>query len=129
MPHRSYDLHGVRVFELAVEGPPLRNDRDAAGLLPTLWSQRATLLVLPVERLVDDFFQLKTCLAGEMIQKFVNYRMRVAILGDISRYLAKSSALRDFVRESNRGNQVWFVASLEELERRLEASQATEKRE
>jgi hypothetical protein len=120
MPDRSYDLHGVRIFEWAAEGAPLRNDRDAADLIPTVWSHRAVLIVLPAERLGDDFFRLNTRIAGEVIQKFLNYSLRLAIVGDISRYLAESTSLRDFVYESNRGNQVWFVESIEELDKRLE---------
>ena len=45
--------------------------------------------------------------------------MRVAILGDISRYVAESSALRDFVRETNPGDSVWFLSTPEELEEKL----------
>ncbi len=122
MPDRSYDLLGVRVFECAGEGPRPRNDRDAADLINTAWEHRDALIVLPVERLGDDFFRLRTRIAGEIIQKFVTYGLRVAIVGDISRYVAESSALRDFVYESNRGDQVWFVASREELEKRLETA-------
>ena len=124
MPDTSYDLHGVRVFECAAEGPLIRNDRDAADLINTAWEHRARLIVLHVERLGDDFFRLRTRIAGEIIQKFVTYHLRVAIVGDISRYVAESSALRDFVYESNRGNQVWFVPSREELDKRLERAPA-----
>src|ERR1022692_1295017 len=123
MPDRSYDLHGIRIFECAAEGPLLRSDRDAADLLPTAWSHHAVMIVLPVGRLGDSFFEIGTRIAGEIIQKFVIYHMRVAIVGEISQYLAKSPALRDFVRETNRGNQAWFVASLEELDKRLRDSQ------
>jgi Domain of unknown function (DUF4180) len=45
-------------------------------------------------------------LAGEFAQKFVNYRLRLAIVGDISQHLAGSEALCDFVAETNRGNQL-----------------------
>ncbi|MFI5353354.1 MAG: DUF4180 domain-containing protein [Candidatus Binatales bacterium] len=124
MPDTSYDLHGVRVFECAAEGPLIRNDRDAADLINTAWEHHARLVVMPIERLGDDFFRLKTRIAGEVIQKFVTYRLRIAIVGDISRYVAESSALRDFVYESNRGDQVWFVASREELAGRVERAQA-----
>jgi hypothetical protein len=123
MPDTSYDLHGVRVFECAAEGALIRNDRDAANLVNTAWEHHARLVVMPIERLGDDFFRLKTRIAGEVIQKFVTYHMRVAIVGDISRYVAESSALRDFVYESNRGDQVWFVTTREELAERLERAQ------
>ena len=69
-------------------------------------------MAIPVSRLSPDFFQLKTRLAGEVIQKFVNYRMRLAMIGDISAWLAQSNALRDFVYESNRGTAIWFVPRL-----------------
>jgi hypothetical protein len=117
---KFYELHGVRILECAPDGLRLRNDRDAVDLIGAAFEHRANLIVLPVECLDDDFFRLSTRIAGELIQKFVNYRMRLAIVGDISRHLTESSALRAFVTESNRGKDVWFVASLEELGRRLE---------
>ncbi len=120
---RSYELHGVRVLQCAPEGTRLRGDRDAVDLIGTAFEHRAALIVLPVERLDDDFFRLRTRIAGEIIQKFVTYGMRLAIVGDISRHLDESSALRAFVNESNRGKDVWFVASVEELDRRLGQAQ------
>jgi hypothetical protein len=84
------------------------------------WTQRANLIVIPTERLGENFFRLSTRIAGEILQKFVTYRMRVAIVGDISRQIEESSALRDFVIEANRGEHVWFVSNLDELSRRLE---------
>jgi hypothetical protein len=77
------------------------------------------MVVIPVSRLSDDFFRLSTRLAGDVLQKFVNYRLRVAIVGDMSQWTAQSGPLRDFVSESNRGRSVWFMADLDELEQRL----------
>lgn len=55
------------------------------------------------------FFDLSTGLAGDMLQKFVNYQVKLAIVGDFSEYASKS--LHDFIRESNCGNHIFFVAS------------------
>jgi len=123
MPGISYDLQGVRIFECAVAGAPPRNDRDAVELISEAWANRAGLIVIPAEHLGSDFFDLKTRIAGEILQKFVNYRLRVAILGDISRYLAVSSALRDFVYESNSGRHIWFVTNRDQLSERLARTQ------
>ena len=120
MPDKFYELHGVRIFECAAEGAQPRNDRDAADLLSEAWSHRATLIVIPVARLSEDFFRLKTRIAGEILQKFVTYGLRVAIVGDISREVSESEALRDFVYECNRGPHIWFASSLDELATRLE---------
>ena len=114
-----HDFHGVRVLECAADGPPLNTDRDAGDLIGEAWAQQAALIAVPVARLGEGFLDLRTRIAGEIIQKFVTYRLRLAIIGDISPWTAGSKALRDFVFESNRGNHVWFVADLEELEARL----------
>jgi hypothetical protein len=82
------------------------------------------LIAISVERLDEDFFRLKTRIAGEILQKFVQYRFRIAIVGDISEQISESSALRDFVREANRGDQIGFVATLDELGQRLEQARA-----
>ncbi len=125
MPAQSYELHGVCIYECAVEGPQLRSDRDAVDLISEAGGPgAANFIVIPIERLGDDFFRLETRIAGEVIQRFAMYRVRVAILGDISRHVAESKSLRDFVREANRGNQYWFVADLDELSKRLEREKA-----
>jgi hypothetical protein len=86
----TYELHGVRVFECSAEGTELRSDRDAVDLIGTAWEHQANVLLIPIERLAEDFFRLRTGVAGAIIQKFVNYRLRVAIAGDISRDVNES---------------------------------------
>ena len=122
MPDRSYEFHGVRMLECAVEGELLRNNRGLNDLISAAWEQHAKMVVVPVKRLGDDFFRLRTGVAGEIVQKIVQYHLSLAVVGDIARYVEESTASRDFVRESNRGNQIWFVANLEELEARLKAA-------
>ncbi len=56
--------------------------------------------------IVDDFFILSTCLAGEILQKFINYGVRFAIYGDFSEYTSKP--LKDFMYESNMGKDIYF---------------------
>ena len=112
-------IAGTRVLVLGSEGGPVRTDRDAVDLIGDALGLDVTWVAVPIERLGDDFFKLSTRIAGEVIQKFVTYRRRLAIVGDISRRTAASTALRDFVHESNRGRHVWFVADRAELEQRL----------
>jgi len=116
---RSYDLHGMRVVELAVDGGPLRNDRDAVDVIAAASARHPEIIVIPAERLADDFFRLRTGVAGQVIQKFLTYRLRIVVVGDISKHLQEGSALRDFIYECNSGSHVWFVSGLEELGQRL----------
>ncbi len=122
MADQCYELHGERILECDAEGAPLRNGRALNDLISSAWEHRAKWVVIPAERLGDDFFRLSTGIAGEVVQKIVQYDLRLAILGDISRYVDESTALLDFVRESNRGNQFCFVATREELDQRVAAS-------
>src|SRR6185437_8502777 len=112
---QCYELHGVRVAEFSKTGDELRTDRQAIEIISEASECQPELIIIPVERLSKDFFHLKTRVAGEFFQKFVMYRKRVVILGDISAHLNRSSALRDFVYECNAGREIWFVTSLDEL--------------
>ena len=112
-------LGGQPVFLCAPDGPLVTTEADAVELLGGLWGQEIDWLVLPTGRLSPDFLRLRTGLAGAVIQKFVTYGARLAIVGDITSEVAASDALRDFVRESNSGAHVWFLPDLETLERRL----------
>ncbi len=65
-----------------------------------------TNIAVNKEAIVNDFFVLSTCLAGEIIQKFINYGVRFAIYGDFSKYTSKP--LKDFMYESNNGRDLYF---------------------
>src|SRR5579871_2542367 len=113
------DLHGTHLFQVAAVGHELRTGADAVDLMSAAAEQRADWIVIPVERLVDDFFELRTRIAGEFLQKFAMYGRGVVILGDIAQRTAESTSLAAFVTESNRGQTIWFSPSLAELEERL----------
>ncbi|PLX15491.1 MAG: DUF4180 domain-containing protein [Salinivirgaceae bacterium] len=74
-------------------------------------------LIMQKSHFHPDFFELKTKLAGEVLQKFSNYRQKLAIVGDFSNYTSKS--LRDFIRESNKLGHILFVESVEEALKKL----------
>lgn len=72
----------------------------------------AEAVIVHQKNIDPAFFDLRTKLAGEMLQKVVNYRLRLAIVGDFSIY--NSDSLKAFIIESNRSNAIAFVSSLEE---------------
>lgn len=112
-------IHGTPVLIVPEDGPPLDTLEAATEMVgDAAWGQ-VELVVIPVARLTDDFFELKTGLAGDVTQKYVNYRLRLAIVGDIESRVAESVSLSAWVAESNRGRQLWFVPSLEDLADRL----------
>jgi hypothetical protein len=112
-------LHGVPVLVCAAEGSPLSDDQDAVDLIAAASGHRADWVAVPVDRLTPEFFRLRSGVAGAIVQKFVNYRTGLAVVGDVAAHVAASDAFRDWVRETNRGRDIWFVVDLAELERRL----------
>jgi hypothetical protein len=110
------EVGGHPVMFCPAGGPLLRGAADVIG---DAFHQGVTWIAVPVERLDPDFFRLRTGVAGEFLQKFANYRLRLAVVGDVSRQVAASDAFRDLVRECDRGNQCWFVSDPDALEERL----------
>lgn len=93
--------------EILITGGP-----SAMDLLASVrYETGCSAMVLHKEQIAEDFFRLSSGLAGEVLQKFTNYQMRVAIVGDFSHYTSKP--LRDFIYESNQGTQVGFQPTVE----------------
>ncbi|MFZ5975920.1 MAG: DUF4180 domain-containing protein [Bacillota bacterium] len=82
--------------------------QDALDLMATVRHvHECAKIVLAKQNICEDFFDLKTGVAGEILQKFTNYQVKLAIVGDFEGYTSK--ALKDFIFESNNGSQVFFL--------------------
>jgi hypothetical protein len=84
---------------------------EVSDFLELLANSPTDTLVLRREDLAEEFFDLKTGLAGEFLQKVSNYRKRLIILGAFPETERRS--LRDFILESNRTGIVLFTADLQ----------------
>jgi Domain of unknown function (DUF4180) len=113
------NIAGRAVYVCAEAGPSLATDDGLSGLIGELFGVSARVVAIPLSRLGPDFLRLGTGVAGHVLQKLINYRFQVAVVGDVSAAVERSAPLRDFVRESNRGTSVWFVADLAGLEAKL----------
>lgn len=98
---------------------PLMMDAQTAldVLMDAKYNYGCSRLAVQKEALPEDFFILSTGLAGEILQKFINYGAKIAIYGDFSRNTSKP--LRDFIYESNHGKDIFFVSSHGEAVKRL----------
>ncbi len=74
-------------------------------------------IVLEKSAVTEDFFKLSTNLAGNVLQKFIDYEVKIAVVGDFSGHASKP--LRDFIHESNRGRDVFFVSTVDQANERL----------
>jgi hypothetical protein len=105
----SHKNDGLTFLEIRSEEQFINNVQDVLDLFGELYGQYYDGIILYERNITHDFFDLQTKLAGEILQKFSNYRIRLVIVGDWSKYTSRS--LEAFITESNRGKTVNFSSS------------------
>lgn len=110
--------NGRKIAVITADEPLLTDAESALDLIMAArYEAQADRVILYKETVAEKFFILSSGLAGEILQKFINYQAKLAIIGDYSRYTSKP--LKDFIRESNKGKDVFFVETLETAVRKL----------
>ncbi len=101
-----------RIAEVISDNLIIQSIEDGADLVGNLYYQDFGKVILYEKKICPDFFDLKTGIAGEILQKFSNYRIQLVIVGDFEKY--KSRSLKDFIFESNKGKWINFVNNITE---------------
>jgi len=113
------EVRGLRVLTCEPDRATLASEQDALDLIGEAMGAEASVVAVPADKVADAFFTLSTRVAGDVVRKFAGYRIRLVVLGDISRHLDASDAFRAFVHEINRGRDIWFLADHDALAARL----------
>lgn len=96
----------------------ITDSQSVLDLIATVsFEAHCSRIIIDKASITEDFFRLATGIAGEALQKCANYRVKLAIVGDFSKYTSKP--LLDFIYESNKGKDFFFVSSVEEAAERL----------
>ena len=107
-----HNINDKKIAEVISNEIIINTTEDGIDLLGNIYYQGIDRIVLNQKNITPDFFDLKNGIAGEILQKFSTYRVRLTIVGDFSKYNSKS--LADFIYESNKGRQINFVNSTTE---------------
>jgi hypothetical protein len=110
-------VNGVELAEVISDKIIIKETQDALDLMANINYQGSNKIIINEKNIIPDFFDLKTKIAGEILQKFSTYNVYLAIIGDFSKYTSKS--LKDFIFESNKTGRINFVNSKEEAIQRL----------
>ncbi|MBN1986834.1 MAG: DUF4180 domain-containing protein, partial [Prolixibacteraceae bacterium] len=94
----EHQINSAKIAEVISNDIIIANSDDGLDLLGNLYYQGFDKIIIHKKNIVPEFFDLKNGMAGEILQKFSNYRVRLVIVGDFSEYNGKS--LRDFIRET-----------------------------
>lgn len=104
--------NNIEIAHIVANDIVIRDLQSAIDLMMTVkYETGIKNIAISKIMITDNFFILSSGLAGEILQKFINYQFRIAIYGDYTKYTSKP--LKDFIYESNNGRNIFFVESLE----------------
>ncbi len=109
---QTHNINNEAIAEIISDQLVIQNIEDGIDLIGNIYYQNFDKVIIHQKNIIPDFFDLKTKIAGEILQKFSTYRVRLVIVGDFSKLTSKS--LNDFILESNNGKQVNFLNSTAE---------------
>ena len=107
MKIQTHLINGIKIAEIKSDNIIINSAEDGLDLLGNLYYQDFDKIIIQEQNINANFFDLKTGIAGEILQKFSNYRVSLAIVGDFEKYSSKS--LKDFILESNKTKHICFV--------------------
>lgn len=114
--------NGIDIAVVSSDEMMIVDTQSALDLAMTVkYETNAANIVIDKNVICEDFFVLSTGIAGEILQRFINYQVKVAVYGDYSHYTSKP--LKDFIYESNHGKDFFFVSTKEEARRKLAEAQ------
>ncbi len=111
------EVKGKSIAVLRSPGCLIQETQDALDLLAEASYLNSHKIIIKEDQVTPAFFELKSGIAGEILQKFSTYNVQLAIIGDFSKFRSKS--LSDFIFESNKYGRINFVSSFEEAKERL----------
>jgi len=117
MQIKSHDINTIKIAEVVSDKIFIQSAQDGLDLLGDIYYQGFDKVIIYEENITPEFFDLKTKIVGDILQKFSNYRVGLAIVGDFEKYPGKS--IRDFIFESNKTRHINFAETLEEALERL----------
>ncbi|MFA6367675.1 MAG: DUF4180 domain-containing protein [Bacteroidales bacterium] len=103
--------------ELISDDIEIKNVSDALDLMANCYAKKASRLIIHEKNIVPEFFDLKTGILGDILQKFATYNFRIALVGDYSKFESKN--LKNFICESNKTERMLFVSSIEGAKEKL----------
>ena len=113
MEIKTHNIDNAKVAEIITDKVILRSTEDGLELLGNLYYQGFDKIIIHEKNITPEFFDLRTKIAGEILQKFAQYQMPLIIVGDFSKYQSKS--LNDFIFESNKSQQINFIKDLSNI--------------
>ncbi len=111
-------INNVKIANVKSDEILIYDVQSALDLMATVrYETDCDRIIINKSVLSEEFFDLSTKLAGDVLQKYINYQVKIAIIGDFSAYESKS--LKDFIYECNNGKDIFFLSNEEQAIEKL----------
>ncbi len=117
MNYQIRELESRKYIEVVSTTEPLGTENDALDLIALCWEHETNALMIHYETLSENFFKLKTKVAGNIIQKFVNYGIKATAI--VPQETIQKGRFKEMALETNKGNHFRLYESKEEAEKWL----------
>ncbi|MHC1783273.1 MAG: DUF4180 domain-containing protein [Anaerolineaceae bacterium] len=118
MNYELISMENCSYLECIPDGGTIQTDRDLLDLIAACGEQMCDRLLVHAGLLAADFYNLKTGLAGDLLQKLVNYQVRSAFILDEEQ--VGNGRFYDMMIESNRGGQFHFCYNVDDARKWLD---------
>ncbi|MFN8210551.1 MAG: DUF4180 domain-containing protein [Bacteroidales bacterium] len=113
MDFRIINKDGSSYLELTDPGFKINDEQDAVDLAAICRENGTSKMLVSAENLTNDFYDLSTRLAGNILQKFSNYRMIFAAVVPAHRVKGRFG---EMALEMNRGKQFHISTEKQDAE-------------
>jgi hypothetical protein len=114
------NINGVSIAVIESDEIVINTVQDALDLMANCDYQGSRKIIIEEKNIIPVFFDLRTGIAGEILQKFSTYNVSLAIAGSFTKYTSKN--FKDFVYESNKMGKILFVNSIDVAKEKLAAN-------
>ena len=117
MNYKIIEIENKKYIELLSTNESISSENDALDLIALCWEHGTNALMIHYTALSEDFFNLRTKVAGNIIQKFVNYGIKVTAI--VPQETIQKGRFKEMAMETNKGNHFRLYESKEEAEKWL----------
>lgn len=107
-----FEKNNLRYLHLSTNGQVLGKKEDGLDLISLCGEHDTHGVLLEAEKLSEDFTQLRTGVAGEILQKLSNYRVRLAVV--VSENQDYPSRFKEMIKELHKGDTFRLFTALED---------------
>ncbi|MDM5277511.1 DUF4180 domain-containing protein [Paenibacillus silvae] len=103
-----------KYIEVIFAESPFSTEEDAVNLVALCKENESNLLLLHSQAISEDFFKLRTGVAGQMIQKWINYHVKTAAV--IPKEMVNQGRFKEMALESKKSNHFRMFETRDDAE-------------